>query len=258
MKRVFLNTNISFMKQATFYKPPTLILSLLLLMFASCTKQRADIVPVDGSTEDVTAKGGPKPGTYPEVALKLSVSDAAENKITSDGAGDYFNGQQNLKVVFDVYGNFIFSGASNNPNVPLTRYIKYDFSNPSPLTPNATVTGIYTGNFISTGQTATNPDNTPLQNLAINATKCIGLSAGLLNLEGGVVNFHRNQSTEDTPGTPTAFVYVTRINPAQWLVSPIPPSTGGCSDISNIAALRVNTALYGYYNMPFLFTLTKL
>lgn len=246
------------MKRIYFYKPPTLFLILILLVFVSCRKETNDIGFAPEPTDNILGKGGPKPATYPEVSLKLTVSDAAGNKITSDGGGDYFNGSQNLRVVFDAYGNFMFSGASDNPNVPLTRFLKYDFSDPSPLTPSPSITGIYHGNFISTGQTVTNPNNIPLQNLEINATKCIGLSAGLLNIDGAVVNFHRNQSTEDTPTTPTAFVYVTRINPAQWLVTPVPPLSGSCSDISNVAALRVNTASYGYYNMPFLFTLTKL
>jgi hypothetical protein len=150
----------------------------------------------------------------------------------------------------------MFSGASNNPNVPMTRYLNYNFNDP--LTPNPPVTGIHQGKFISTGATATSPAFTPLQNLGIGATQCIGFSGGLTNIVGSVVNFHRNTNTEDTPNTPTAYVYVTRISLTQWIMTPVPPLSGGCSAISNVAALRVSGVLYGYYNMPFSFTLTKL
>jgi len=54
----------------------------------------------------VTAKG--KPGTTSEVFLKLTVNDASGNKLTSDGGGDYVNGQQGVGAKFDQYGNFIF------------------------------------------------------------------------------------------------------------------------------------------------------
>ena len=44
------------------------------------------------------------------------------------------------------------------------------------------------------------------------------------------------------------------VNPAVWTVQPV----GSCSPNSNVAALRAGdgTVLYGYYNMPFFFTLT--
>lgn len=244
------------MKKNFFKNASGLIISALFLTlaFTSCTKQTSTVFQAPVPETLTTAKGS-KPGTTAEVSLIMTINDAAGNKITSDNGTAYENGVGNVKVVFDQYGNFMFGAASSNPRTPpMTRYLNYNFSNPLASYP---VGGIERGNFISTGQTATSPDNTLLQNLAVNATKCIGLSAGLMNIEGGVVNFHRNTSTEDIPGTPTSFVYVTRISSSQWIMTPVPPTTGGCSTISNVAALRINSALYGYYDLPFFITLTK-
>jgi hypothetical protein len=80
---------------------------------------------------------------------------------------------------------------------------------------------------------------------------------GLYTIANGVVNFHRG-TNEDYLNAPTAYVYVTRESENQWTVSPTPPASGGCSTVSNVAALRINTELAGYYYMPFSFTLTKL
>jgi hypothetical protein len=241
------------MKQAPSFTTSRLCIYLLvsILSFASCKKRVVEETTINNSNEATIAKAS-KPGTYPSLSLRMTVNDGLGNKITSDGQGDYINGFQNMKVEFDIYGNFMFSGASSNPKTSPQRYLNYNFSDPSSLTPNPSVTGTYIGSFISTGQTLTSPDNTPLQNLAINATKCIGFSAGI-NIDGGVVNFHRN--FEDDATSPTAYVYVTRVSSTQWIVTPMPPGAGGCSNISNVAALRVSTVLYGYYNIPFSFTL---
>lgn len=243
-----------YMQQTPFYKLSGLVINIFLIVFAfaGCKKQTIELPATTG--EIITAKAGSKPGTYPVVSLRLTVDDAGTN-ITSDGEGDYINGVDNVKVVFDQYGNFMFSGASNNPNTPMPRYLNYNFGNPLF---SYSIGGIERGNFISTGKTETSPTFTPLQNLAEGATQCIGFSAGLMNIVGGVVNFHRNAGTEDTPTTPTAYVYVKKVSSTQWIMTPVPPLSGGCSTISNVAALRINGALYGYYNMPFSFTLTKL
>ena len=148
----------------------------------------------------------------------------------------------------------MFGAASSNPRVPpMTRYLNINFDNPLSGYP---ARGIEKSNFISTVTTTTSPNSTLLQNLTIGQTKCIGFSAGISTIESGVLNFHRN-NTEDTPTSPTAYIYVTRTSSTEWLMTPVPPSAGGCSTISNVGALRINTVLYGYYNMPFSFTLTK-
>lgn len=245
------------MKRKLFNYPFGLIMSALMLIFSatSCTKKTNEVVKPAVPEEFATAPGGNKPGTTTEVSLSMTINDATGNKITSDNLGPYVNGVGNVKVVFDKSGNFMFGAASSSPRVPpMTRFLNFSFDSPLP-TYNAR--SAETSNFISTITTVTSPNPTALQNLNIGDTKCIGFSAGLINISGGVVNFHRNTNTEDTPTTPTAYVYVTRNSPTEWTMTPVPPPVG-CSNISNVAALRINTTLYGYYNMPFSFTLTQI
>src|SRR4030095_12580775 len=247
------------MKRVLFYKQSRLIMNVLLLTFVitSCAKKNTDLKQNPTPEEFATAPGGNKQGTSTEVRLKLTVNDAAGNNITSDGGGDYVDGQKNSSIYFSTSGNLQFTtAASNNPHTPITRWLNINFSDPLSGYP---ARGTEKSNFISTVTTVTSPNPTLLQNLAVGQTKCIGFSAGISTIENGVLNFHRN-STEDTPTSPTSYVYVTRISagPDQWLMTPVPPVSGGCSTISNVGALRINTALYGYYNMPFSFTLTKL
>lgn len=241
------------MKRILFLRSSSIILNAMLIAFAftSCKKQTTDVLAA-GPEEVVSAKG--KPGTTAEVSLSMTINDAAGNKITSDGGGAYVNGTGNVKVVFDQYGNFMFGAASSSPRVPpMTRYLNINFDNPlSGYSPG----GNQKSNFISTITTVTSPNSTSLQNLTVGQTKCIGFSAGISTIESGVLNFHRN-STEDIPTSPTAYIYVTRTSLTEWLMTPVPPLAGGCSTISNVGALRINTVLYGYYNMPFSFTLTK-
>jgi len=245
------------MKQIPFYKPSALVFYLFLLSFISCKKGTNDIAYNAESVENFATKTVSKPGTYPEVLVKLAINDAG-NKVTSDAGGDYRNGSQNVSAKIDQYGNFIFSCGSSDhgPNATPSRWLNYDFGDPLPsysIRPNER------GAYIATIKSSiVSTPFIPFQNLEVGSTECVTIAMGLFTLADGVVNFHRNQGTEDTPNTPTAFVYVTRINPMQWIMTPVPPSSGGCSDILNVAALRVNTTLYGYYNMPFMFTLTRL
>ena len=98
----------------------------------------------------------------------------------------------------------------------------------------------------------------PLQNLGINgnpATECIYMGNGVSNsTTTWRVSFHKGN--EDTPTSLSAFAVVTRISNTQWKVTPV----GSCSPNANVGALRNDdgSVLYGYYYMPFSFTLTKL
>jgi hypothetical protein len=245
------------MRQITLYKPlgPVIKLFFLAIAFTSCKKQNSDVTTPANPETISTSKGGPAP-TYPEVPLRMTVNDAVENKITSDGLGEFVNGTQNVKVMFDKYGNFIFNTrASNNPNVPMVRRLNYNFN--SPISSNPLVTGIETGSYITGGKSATSSGYTPLQDLVVGTTQCIAFSAGLINFDPKVVNFHSNW--EDVPNTPTAFAYVSRMSQNQWVISPVPPLGGGCSSISNVTAFVTNGgALVWYYHMPYSFTLTSL
>ena len=226
---------------------------LLSLVMVSCKKQTAQSVTTDNSDELATAKGGSKPNTYPVVSLSMTVNDASGNKIISDNGTPYINGQQNVSVIFDQYGNFMFNTQASARQT-MVRWLNYYLNDPTST--NYPVRNNDQGNSITTGATFTSPSFTPLQNLSQGTTQCIGLSGGLFTVSGGVVNFHRNTSTEDTPTTPTSYVYVTRVDATHWTVTPAPPLSGGCSTISSVGALRINGALFGYYNLPFSFTLT--
>lgn len=246
------------MKRIPFYKLSTLVMNVLLLTFMiiSCTKKTTELSQTAGSEEFATAKAGSKPGTFPEVLVKVTVSDAG-NKVTGDGGGDYTNGLQAVSAKIDQYGNFIFScGTSGRgPNATQVRWLNYDFSDPlAGSSPRTNERGAYIATLKSS---IVSSPFIPLQNLEVGSTECITMAMGLYTLVNGVVNFHR-QPTEDNSTTPTAFVYVTRNSETQWTMTPVPPLSGGCSAISNVAALRVNTEWVGNYNMPFSFTLTKL
>ena len=239
------------------FRQPYLFLHILIICFAfaACQKQTTDTIS-SVSEETATAKAGSKPGTFPEVLVKLTVNDAGA-RVTSDGGGDYVNGQQAVSARIDQYGNLIFScGTSGRgPNAVQVRWLSYDFGDPQP---GYSARSSERGAYIATIKSSVAPTTfTPLQNLEVGATECVTMAMGLFTLANGVVNFHR-QPTEDNGTTPTAYVYVTRNSETQWTMTPVPPLSGGCSTISNVAALRVNTNLVGYYNMPFSFTLTKL
>lgn len=242
------------MKRKLFNYSSALVTTTVMLFFAlsSCTKKTSEITKPALPEEyaSVTAKG--KPGATIEVSLSMTVNDASGNKITSDNGTPYTNGVGNVKVVFDQAGNFMFGQASSNPRVPpMTRYLKYKLDDPLPT---YLVRADAQGNFISTITTATSPNTTALQNLTVGQTKCIGFSGAV---PGGVINFHRN-SYEDTPTSQSSYVYVTRTGLDTWVMNAVPPISGACSALSSISAFRNQETLFGYYNMPFSFTLTRI
>jgi hypothetical protein len=234
------------------------VLNVLLLGFVitSCTKKTSDLKETRHPEEFASVKAESKPGTFPEVLVKLTMNDAGNN-VTSDGGGDYIHGSQAVSARIDQYGNFIFScgKTGRGPSATQVRWLNYNFSEPLPTySARASEKGAY----IATIRSSVAPTAfIPLQSLSVGSTECITMAMGLFTLADGVVNFHR-QPTEDNNTTPTAYVYVTRTSLTQWTMTPVPPLTGGCSSISNVASLRTNTNLVGYYNMPFSFTLTKL
>jgi hypothetical protein len=245
------------MKQISFYKLSGLVMNVLLLAFVitSCTRKTTEVGQNASSEEFATAKAGSKPSTYPEVPLIMTVVDAG-NKITSDNGNPYINDVDNVRVVFDQYGNFMLAGASNNPHVLQPRFLKYDFSDP--VAGYAARPNIEQGKFISSGETTTSTNSTPPQNLAFGATRCIGMTAGIITIANGVLNFHRLPYDDTDEGAnPTAYVYVTRIDNDHWVITPVPPTSAGCSSVSNVGSLRINGVLTGKYNMPFKFLLER-
>lgn len=250
------------MKKILFNHASTLIMSALLMTFVivSCKKNTTDTILAPNS-EEVARGLSAKSNSLPQVSLKVTVNDATGYNITSDGGGEYINGTQNVQAVIDQYGTFVFNtNSATNPNTKAIRWVIYNFNNPvdpaNTYRPSPSITNNY---HFSTGGSSfgTNPF-IPLQNLGVNGnptSECIYMGNGIYNsTTAWKVSFHKG--LEDVANSPTAFAVVTRVNLTQWTITP----RGACSPIANVAALRNNADnfLYGYYNIPFSFTLTKL
>ena len=195
------------------------------------------------------------------VSLVVTVSDVGGTgtayKIQSDGGGAYTDGTQNVQAVLDQYGTFAFNTPANT-RLAQVRSLKYNFDSPvdpaNTYRPALSSTGLY---HISTGPSSFSPF-IHIQNLGINGnptSECgyMGNSVGN-STQTWRVSFHKGN--EDVATSPTAFAVFTRtsVSPAVWTVTPV----GSCSPNSNVAALRSEdgTYLYGYYNLPFFFTLS--
>jgi len=252
------------MKRKLFNNPSTLVMSILFLVFLtiSCTKKTTELV--QPSEEFVTAKGGGgSPNSLSIVSLRVTINDAAGNNITSDNQGEYVNGIDYVQAIIDQYGTFAFNTFSPSQkirNAVVKRWVNYNFNNPvdpgNTYRPSPEQSQNY---HFSTGGSSfgTNPF-IPLQNLGVNGnptSECIYMGNGIYNsATAWRVSFHKGQ--EDVANSPTAFAVVTRtsISPAEWTITPI---GGSCTSNSNVASLRndATSELYGYYYIPFFFTL---
>ncbi len=199
------------------------------------------------------------PATITAVSLTVTVANTdnlgAAYGIQNDGKGAYVDGSQGVQAVIDKYGTFAFNTVTSHT---ATRWVTYNFSHPVDATNAYRPSPSNSMNYhFSTGPSAFSP-HIPLQNLGVNgnpATECIYMGNGFSNKSTGwAVSFHKGQ--EDVSGTPTAFAVVTRttVSPAVWTITPV----GACSPNSNVASLRSGdgSVLYGYYVIPFFFTLT--
>ena len=248
------------MKRILFHTPIALLTSLFLIVstFLACKKQTLNVTPAP--IEEVAAKTGSNPNSLSIVSLKVTINDAGYN-ITSDGKGDYVNGVDYVQAILDQSGTFAFNTLnSSSPKNVGKRWVNYNFNNPVDPTNTYRPTPDHLHNYhFSTGGSiyGTNPF-IPLQNLGINgnpATECIYMGNSVANsATTWRVSFHKGN--EDTADGPAAFAVVTRTSATQWMITPM----GNCSPNSNIAALRNDdgTVLYGYYYIPFSFTLTKI
>lgn len=255
------------MKKILITNPLKSILYALLLLFVitSCQKNTSDVVSPKTSTDDMSANL--RANTLPTISLRITVSNFDANgvayNIQNDGKGDYVNGVDYVQAVVDQYGTFAFNTiAANNTKTIGRRWVSYNFNNPvdgaNTYRPSPSNSNNY---HFSTGGTSfgTQPF-IPLQNLGVNgnpSTECIYMGNGIANsTTNWRVSFHKGY--EDVANSPTAFAVVTRTNisPAVWTITPV----GACSPNSNVASLRSGdgTYLYGYYYIPFLFTLTAL
>lgn len=231
-------------------------LSLLVLIATACADQPRVAEPVAATNGGALASRG-----LATVSLVVTVSNADSlgnaYNIRNDGQGVYTDGLQNVGAQLDQYGTFAFNTFTGTGKATATRWVIYDFS--SPVDPNNTYRPTPSNSkndHFSTGASAFSPF-TPLQNLGVNgnpSTECIYMGNGIADTAGDIwgVSFHKGN--EDVANSPTAFAFVTRtsISPASWTITPV----GSCSPNSNVASLRSSTGfLYGYYNIPFFFTL---
>ena len=253
------------MKRTILIKPSSLIIIALVALhfFTSCKKQTSESATPVANEEIASAKAGGNPNALPTISLRVTINDAEGNKITSDAKGDYINGVDYVQAILDQAGTFAFNTfapATKIKNAVVKRWVVYNFNNPvdpgNTYRPSPDNSKNY---HFSTGGSpwGTNP-YIPLQNLGVNgnpAPECIYMGNGISNsTTSWRVSFHK--ALEDTQTSPTAFAVVTRVNSNVWTITPI----GSCSVNSNVASLRNNAdnTLYGYYYLPFSFTLTKL
>jgi len=227
---------------------------LLITMIGGCKKNNQPALSEIKNDNSETASSSIKrPGTTSDVFLKLTVNNATGDRLTSDGGGDYVNGSQGVSARFDQYGNFIFGigAVGHGQSASLVRWLNIDFSSPVVVYSNPPITGHDIVTAITTIPGAAFPNYTFLQNLTVGQTECITLTGG--SNANWVMNFHR--ATEDVSTSQSAYMVVTRMSATQWTMIPV----GSCSPNSNVCALRNGPdILYGYWNMPFSFTLTSL
>jgi len=240
------------------------------VVVAACNQPPAsNVSPTAPSAAALDAKpgGGPqtisgKPGGPPTISLRLTVSntDALGNAsgITNDGQGDYVDGSQNVQAQLDSQGTLAFNTFTSNRG-SATRWVNYDFSRPVDPLNTFRPPQDHTRNYhFSTGGSPFS-QWVPVQYLGTPGfpTSECGYMGNGFNADSSTnyrVSYHKGY--EDIANSPTSFAVFTRVTetPAVWTVQP----AGSCSANMNIAALRSGdgTVLYGYYSIPFSFTLT--
>lgn len=247
----------------------------LVALLAACAQDTTPLVAPDG------ALMAGKPGTTSPVSLKVTISsdctppgslEPVPCRITSDPAGDYLDGVDYVKAVLDQYGQFIFD--TNNSRNPAKRYIDLHFTrlykavtgDAPPPDPKRNF------HFATIKSKFATVDHIKIQEMALNTPQCLALGSGygILNEPklSARLSFHRGY--EDTDTSPTAYAVVTRTGSIEstgtdtWTIAP-GGADGTCRNVSLVAksgdvgAVRNGdgTLVYGYYHLPFIFTLTR-
>jgi hypothetical protein len=233
----------------------------IVALLAACNPDRAT-APGNDVARSTSVPAFAKGSGPPIVSLIVTVSnvDGLGNAygIQNDGQGTYVDGSQNVQAILDGSGTFAFNTFNANHG-SATRWITYDFTHPVDPTNtfNPPQDHLLNDHF-STGGTTFSP-YVAIQYLGVNgnpSTECGYMGNGFFTNSSTTyrVSFHKGY--EDTQNSPTAFAVFTRtsVSPAVWTVQPV----GSCSPNSNVASLRSGdgTVLYGYYTIPFFFTLT--
>ena len=250
------------------------VLSIAASVVACGKSSRSPENPASPTALDTTAIGpgsggatvmaqNAKPGTPPVVSLSIAVSstDASGNPagITNDGFGDYVDGNQNVQAQLDGQGTLAFNTFTAKRGTA-SRWVQYDFSRPvDPSNTFQPAQDHTQGDHFSSGGSAYSPW-VPVQYLGTPGyptSECgyMGNSFAANSTTTYRVSFHKG--LEDTASSATAFAVFIRVSvtPAVWTVQ----AAGSCSPTSGVAALRSGdgSILYGYYTIPFYFTLTS-
>ena len=225
----------------------------LTLLFAAACADRAQpteaLVPLSGR-----GLAAARPGTSTEVRLNVTITDFTSG-LESDGLGTYYDGIDKVTAYLSQYGALQFDtdiGLTNQAK----RHVHWHFSGYDPV-PGWLETR---NNKIITAS----PIN--IQDLGINGnplSECISLGAGFFGsttvTKGGKTT---TTTTNWNPSfrygaeanlTGTAYVTVaTNAAGGPWVMTP------GCgTGTGDVASLRNDGALKGYFSMPFQITLTK-
>lgn len=234
-----------------------LVLGLLAAGMVGCNESQSANRIVGVGTDLLDGKGAVTP-----VSLTVTVFnvDTLGNPygITNDGLGAYVDGNQNVAAALDQYGNFAFNTFAASRG-SATRWLNYDFTRPVDPSNTFRPSQDHTQNYhFSSGGTTFSPW-IPIQNLGLNgnpAAECGYMGNSFAANKSTVYRVSYHKGNEDTQNSPTAFAVFARVSvsPAVWTVTPV----GSCSPTANVAALRSDdgTVLYGYYTIPFFFTLT--
>lgn len=199
-----------------------------------------------------------KGASLQKIRLRVTISDVdatgAAYNIQSDGLGDYVDGSQNVGAFISTSGLLQFDTYTGRATNPATRYMRFDFNDPVDPSNTYRPSPSNTRNY----HWAMKSTPVPLQRLGINGNP----SAVCTRIGGSFSNsttswrfaFH----VQDADAEQAAYAVVTRtsISPAVWTMTPV----GSCSPNSNVGSLRAadTGSLYGYYRLPFFFTLRQL
>ena len=222
-----------------------------------------------------------KPGTTSAVSLTVTIASTcpttdpyAPCRIKGDDQGAYTDGVQNVKAVLDQYGNFIFD--TNNSRSSAIRFIKHDFSARHADTlgtaDGAPKPDTTRGFYFSMVKSQLSTGKVHLQSMPYGADagghdkQCVAFSSGYSLPNSKLtarLSFHRGH--EDNEKSPTAYGVVHRVDVNTWTIKP--GKGWDCPNVDaanraqtdDVAAVRNDdgSALYGYYHLPFIFTLKR-
>lgn len=246
------------------------VLALSALAVGACSEQIQTALEPDQAVFAKAAGGGGS--TVPSVSLKVAIAAVcpaatdAVCRIRSDKDEAYRDGEQNVKAVFDSYGNFIFD--TNTSRTSAIRHIVHDFSRRYGTA--GTTAGApepdNTRNFhFATMKSQLTNGKVDIQTMDVLSTQCLALGSGYTLKSNSKLtarlSFHRGQ--EDNVASPTAYAVFRRTGADTWTMTPdrtcpnVPLGNEAKND--DVGAVRNDdgTALHGYYHLPFIFTLTR-